>query len=121
MKNFMLKTVSVAGLTAAMAMPAAAMTCAEFDAMSPDEQLGVMYDMGGRMAARDMARGDDADMGGDDAATVDTESADNVAGGEEERAQMARGSDVVVKMREMCEADPEANLDDIMNSKEMRG
>jgi len=119
MKNLMLKTVSVFGLTAAMSMPAAAMTCGEFDALSTDEQLATMYDMGGREGARHERMGNESNMGGDDEVIVEND--DDTEGGREGARERRMGADVIVKMREMCEGNPDADLDEIMNSKEMRG
>ncbi|MEI4197417.1 hypothetical protein [Roseovarius sp. E0-M6] len=116
MKNMMLKTVSVFGLTAAMAMPAAAMTCGEFDALSADEKMAAMYDMGGREAARQASRGNDPDMGGDDQVIV--ENNDDTEGGREGARERMKGADVMVKIREMCEGNPDMDMDDVMSSKE---
>jgi len=119
MKNLMLKTVSVFGLTAAMSMPAAAMTCGEFDALSTDEQLATMYDMGGREGARHERMGNESNMGGDDQVIVEND--DDTEGGREGARERRMGADVIVKMREMCEGNPEAEMDEFLNAKDKRG
>lgn len=121
MKNFMLKTVSVAGLTAAMSLPAAAMTCKEFNALDAEGQLAAMYDMGGREAARMKARGNDEAMEAEGHGDVSVENNDNTEGGKEGRDEMARGADVVVTIMEGCGESENHDTDIRLMVDEMRG
>ncbi|WP_422026843.1 hypothetical protein [Roseovarius sp.] len=103
-------TVTRAGAAATIALlvglPANAMTCEEFTAMSEDGQRGwVMGIDAGRMEAREMAR---SDMGADASAEgVSVKQDDSADGGREEAREEATGApDVYVQVVEACSGSP---------------
>ena len=106
-------TVTKSGAAAAVALlvglPANAMTCEEFVAMSSENQQG--YIMGldaGRMEAREMARGDMTDSS---AEGVSTKQDDSTDGGREEARETATGApDMYVQVVEDCQASPDMNV-----------
>ena len=107
-------TVAKAGAAATIALmvglPANAMTCEEFTAMSEDSQRGwVMGIDAGRMEAREMARGDtgaDADPEG-----VSVKEDESTDGGREEARDEATGApDVYVQVVEACSGSREMNV-----------
>ncbi|MEQ8899412.1 MAG: hypothetical protein RID23_20225 [Roseovarius sp.] len=106
-------TVTKAGAAATVALmiglPANAMTCEEFTAMSADSQQG--YVMGldaGRMEAREMARGDMTDSSAEGVSTKQDESTN---GGREQARDEATGApDVYVQVVEDCTGSPGMNV-----------
>lgn len=104
-----LKTAATASAAATVALlvglPAQAMTCEEFTAMSEDSQKG--YIMGldaGRLEARQMARGDAPDDAGEGVSVKEDDSMD---GGREEARESARGEpDMYIQVVEDCTASP---------------
>lgn len=106
-------TITKAGAAATVALlvglPANAMTCEEFSAMSADSQQG--YIMGidaGRTEAREMARGDAPDSTAEGVSTKQDESTDG--GREEAREDANSAPDMYVQVVEDCKGSPGMNV-----------
>lgn len=114
-KTKILNTFAVLGVTTALAAPATAMTCVEFVDMSDEDRMKAVeeMDMGGRLAARQEARGDDPDASGD-AVTVDSDDS-ATDGGRENARDFARGEDVVAQIIDDCARSSEMDLDSLIS------
>ncbi|MEQ8293216.1 MAG: hypothetical protein RIA08_13515 [Roseovarius sp.] len=117
-------TITKAGAAATVALlvglPANAMTCEEFTAMSEDSQRGWIMGLdAGRMEAREMARGDMADAS---AEGVSTKQDDSTDGGREEAREDARGApDVYVQVVEDCQGSPGMNVTEVFPMADPKG
>ncbi|KRS19109.1 hypothetical protein [Roseovarius indicus] len=103
--NAITKTGAAATVALLVGLPANAMTCEEFTAMSAENQQG--YIMGldaGRTEAREMARGDAPDSQGEGVSVKEDESTDG--GREEARDEANSAPDMYVQVVEDCTASP---------------
>lgn len=112
-KNF-LKSASILGLLITVSQPAFAMTCKEFNELDEAGQKEALETMGGRENLREKARG--ADEGEKTYTTAETKELgdpDDDLGGRAAARAAATGSDeeLLVVLREECEANPEMSLD----------
>jgi len=89
--NSFAKAGAAGGLVMALAAPASAMTCEEFNAMGPDMQRGILMGLeAGRHEAREMARGNVAEDAGEGVIVSED---DDMEGGREEHRERARAVD----------------------------
>lgn len=118
------KTVTKAGAAATVALmvglPASAMTCEEFTAMSADNQQG--YIMGldaGRTEAREMARGDAPDTEGEGVSVKQDDELDS--GREDAREEATSEPDMYVQVVEDCTASPGMTVTEAFPMAEPKG
>ncbi|WP_397541317.1 hypothetical protein [Roseovarius salis] len=108
------RSTAIAGVAALLAMPAQAMTCADFNQMEEDAQKAALMGIeAGRAEAREMARSDameDAEEG-----VLVTED-DDMDGGREEKRERARGVDDAIFMQAVddCKNDPDMDVTSAM-------
>lgn len=105
--------VTKAGAAATVALmiglPANAMTCEEFSAMSADSQQGyIMGLVAGRAEARAMMRGDDPDSSAEGVSVKQDDELDS--GREDAREEATSEPDMYVQVVEDCKAMPGKNV-----------
>lgn len=115
--NMITKAGAAASVAMLVGLPANAMTCEEFSAMSEDGQQG--YIMGldsGRAEARGVAEAETPDSSGEAVSTK--EGNDNDGGREAARDEATGAPDAYVQVVEDCGASPGMNVTDVFpNSK----
>ncbi len=114
--SIFLKTTSILGLVVAMAQPAMAMTCAEYNDMDEAAQMDAVTSMGGREKLREHARGaDEGEQTQTTSATKEIGDPGDDNGGRAAARAAATGSDeeLMVVFKEECENNPDMMFDDM--------
>ncbi|MEL7256279.1 MAG: hypothetical protein AAFN80_00340 [Pseudomonadota bacterium] len=116
-----LKSASILGFLIAFSQPAFAMTCKEFSEMDESAQKEAFEVMGGRENLREEASGADEDektyTTGE---TNELGDPDSDVGGRAAARAAATGSDedLMVVLKEECDANPEMNFDAMFENKQ---
>lgn len=122
--NQILKSTCALGVLAFLAQPALAMTCAEYSQLDEAAQQEAFETRGGRENLREAATGSDEGEKTTDANTDgELGDPDDDIGGRAAARAAATGSDeeIMVVLKEECEANPDMQFDDIFEDPETRG
>jgi hypothetical protein len=117
MTNFRKLSTAAAALTLGtlMSTGAFAMTCGEFNAMDPDDQMSALAEMG-REGARDAATGEGATEAGVGTEQANDDGTMNDDAGKEGRDKMGRGADeMMTVVVEHCKGGDELSVTDVMH------